>query len=148
MATRWSDLDRAWTWMDDFRRQVDRLFDEYDAPAARGAEAGGPWPRAGLWDTGSGLLLVAEVPGLADKDVKVTVNQDVLTIEGERRAEAPQGYSVHRRERGAVTFARSVAFPCRVDVEKATATVKDGVLMVTLPKAAEAQPRQIAVRAQ
>jgi HSP20 family protein len=148
MATRWSEMDRAWTWMDDFRRQVDRLFDEYDAPAGRGTDSAGPWPRAGLWDTGSGLLLVAEVPGLADKDVKVTVNQDVLTIEGERRAELPQGYSVHRRERGAVKFARSVTFPCRVDVERAAATVKDGVLTVTLPKAAEAQPRQIAVRAQ
>jgi len=148
MLTRWDDLDRTVSMMNDLRRRIDRAFGEYEASGGRAPVFGaGAWPRAALWDNGSALVVTAEVPGLTEKDVKLTVNQDVLTIEGERRVDAPKGYSVHRQERTPIRFARSFAFPCRADVERATATVKDGVLTVTLPKAPEAQPRQIAVRA-
>ena len=72
----------------------------------------------------------------------------MLTISGERKVEAPEGYSVHRQERGSVKFSRSFTFPCRIDTEKASATVKDGVLTIKLAKAAEAKPRKITVTAQ
>jgi len=98
-------------------------------------------------DAGANLVVTADVPGLGDKDLEVTFHDNVLTVSGERKAPAPEGYAVHRRERPELQFARSVALPVKIDVEKTSATVKDGVLTITLAKAPEVRPRQIAVRA-
>lgn len=147
MLTRWGEFDRSWDFFDDFRHRMDRLFDEYGASADRG-DAAGVWPRATLADGGRELIVTADLPGLSEKDIRLTINQDVLSLAGERKVDAPAGYSVHRQERTPVRFSRSFALPCRVDAEKTQAQVKDGVLTVTLPKVPEAQPRQIAVRAQ
>jgi HSP20 family protein len=70
-----------------------------------------------------------------------------VTLKGERKVDVPEGLSVHRRERHAVRFAKSFELPTRVDADKVTATLKHGVLTLTLPKVAEAQPRQINVKA-
>jgi HSP20 family protein len=66
-------------------------------------------------------------------------------LQGSRRVEAPQGYDVHRRERGAYEFTRSFTLPVKVDADQAKATLKNGLLTLTLPKAPEVQPRQINV---
>jgi HSP20 family protein len=155
MLTRFSDIDRTFAVMDQLRRRMDRLFDEYEPGRARagyGDEAerlwARRWPRFTLNDTGGSLVLKAEVPGLGDKDVQLSIHQDVLTLSGERKSDVPEGYYVHRQERAPVKFARSITLPCKVDPEKSSATLKDGVLTVTLNKAPEAQPRQIAVKVQ
>lgn len=152
MLTRWGwgDFNNNFALMDEFRRRMDRVFEEFDEERSLPLYEGGTtgWPRTSLLDTGSSLVLRAEVPGLSEKDVTLMINQDVLTLSGERRAEAPEGYSVHRRERPSAKFARSIALPAKVDLEKCQAVVKNGVLTVTLPKAPESQPRQISVRAQ
>jgi HSP20 family protein len=146
MLTRFHDIDRSFTVMDELRRRMDRLFEEYDAggydhePVARGS-----WPRINVFDAGANLVVKAEVPGLSDKQLAITVNQDVLTLTGERKADIPEGYSVHRQERAPVRFSRSFTLPTKIDSEKTSAAMKDGVLTITLAKAAEAQPRQIAV---
>ena len=100
-----------------------------------------------LHDAGAALVVQADVPGLAEKDLQISLNQDVLTISGERKVQAPEGYAVDRQERASVKFSRSFTLPTRVDGEKSTAEVKNGVLTVTLAKTPEAQPRQISVRA-
>jgi HSP20 family protein len=141
------DIDRTFLALDDFRRRMDRLFDGFDARWGLDHGTAGVWPRATVRDTGAALVLEAEVPGLTEKDVQLTLTQDTLTLAGERKVEVPEGYAVQRRERGAQKFSRSFALPTKVDVERAGAEVKNGVLTVTLPKAAEARPRQIAVRA-
>jgi len=148
MVNRWGEFDRTYTMMDEFRRRMDRLFEELDPTQGRAPSAVQGWPRAALWDSGKELTLLAGLPGVSGKELKLTVHADVLSLEGERRTPAPEGYSAHRQERPAARFARSFAFPCKVDVERTTATVRDGVLTVTLPKAPESQPRQIAVRSQ
>lgn len=138
----WSDIDRTFSMMDELRSRMNQLFNEpgeYRAAAV--------FPRLNLFDTGSALLLKADVPGLSEKDVELTINQDVLTLSGERRADAPEGYSVHRQERTPIKFSRSFTLPCRINPENASASIKNGVLTVTLAKAAEAQPRQISVKA-
>jgi HSP20 family protein len=61
--------------------------------------------------------------------------------------DAPEGYAVHRQERAAINFARSVSLPCQVDTDKVAAHVKDGLLTVTMEKSKEAQPRQITIKA-
>jgi HSP20 family protein len=162
MMTRFGDVDRTFAVMDELRKRMDRMFDEYDArwafPTPRGSffepfEGAGQsrvvatWPRISVHDTGSALVLLAEVPGMKESDLKLEVNQEVLSFSGERKAEVPEGYALHRRERAPVKFARTLALPCKIDAEKATAILKDGLLTLTLPKAPEAQPRQINVKA-
>jgi len=150
MLTRWSDLNRSFTFLDEFQRRMNRLFDEFDV--GRWPEGYDwrttTWPPTNIHDNGKELLLLAEVPGLSEKDIQITGNQEMITLSGERKADAPEGYSVHRQERGAVKFSRSFTLPCKVDMERTSAFVKNGVLTVTMAKAAEAQPRQITVKAQ
>ena len=150
MLTRWSDLDSAFSMIDDLQRRMNRLFEGYDAgrrlTSTRTTTAS--WPPINLYDAGEDLLIKALVPGLSEKEIQISGNQEVLTISGERRVDAPEGYSAHRQERGNVRFSRSFTFPCRLDLERASASVKDGVLTIKLTKAAEAKPRQITVTAQ
>jgi HSP20 family protein len=152
MLTRFDDFDRTFATMDQLRRRMDRLFDEYEGGPARGRGAERMWsgrfPQLSFSDVGGHLQLQADLPGLGDRDVQLSIHQDVLTVSGERKQDAPQGLYVHRQERRPVKFSRSFALPCKVDPEKSTASLKNGVLTVTLAKAAEAQPRQIAVKAQ
>jgi len=145
MLTRWTDwrdIDRTFSMMDALRSRMDQLYGDFSEPRADVA-----FPRLNLFDTGSALVLNAEVPGLVEKDIQLTINQDVLTLQGERKADVPEGYSVHRQERVPIKFSRSVTLPCRINPESASASLKNGVLTVTLAKAAEAQPRQITVKA-
>ena len=132
--------DRAFDVLDELRRQMDRAWEEAEDPATT-------WPRVTVRDAGEDVLVKAWIPGLTEKDVTLTLHDGVLTIAGERKLAAPEGYVVRRQERLGAKFSRSLALPAKVDAEKTTAEVKDGVLTVKLAKAAEAKPRQIAVRA-
>jgi len=153
MPTRWTEFDRSFSLLDEFQRRMNRLFTELGT-GSYGEEQwpgqfwyGGGWPVTNLYDNGNELMIRAEVPGLSDKDIKISGNQDALTISGERKVEVPEGYSVHRQEREGVKFSRCITFPAKVNLEKTTATVRNGVLTITLPKAPESQPRQITVKA-
>lgn len=146
MMTYWMDLSDPYRAFDTMRRRMDQVFREYDEGAGGRARTLA-YPRADLRDTKDGFVLTAEVPGLTDKDINISATGDSLTIQGERKAAAPEGYAVHRQERGQLRFARSFAMPARIDVEKVTATVKHGVLTVTLPKHPESQPKSITVKA-
>jgi len=154
MLTRWTDWNRLFGWPDyrhtlssleSFRQQMNRLFDDWDRPTTWEGLTG--WPRTNLYDSGNQLVVTAELPGVANEDVKVSVQQNVLTISGERKVQVPEGYTVHRRERSPFTFARSFSLPYKVDPELAMAEVKDGILTIKLAKTAESQPKQITVQA-
>jgi HSP20 family protein len=138
------DFARSFGLLEDFRRRLDRAFDDVS-----GADwsASAAWPRASLEDTGSELVLVAEVPGLESKDLEITGSRDTLTVAGRRDTSLPDGAALHRQERGQMSFARSFALPVHVDPDRVSADLKDGLLTITLPKAAEARPRQISVQA-
>lgn len=151
--TRWSNLDRdfgrGFATLDLLRRRMDEMFREFDRPIAtlRTRDNDVTWPRTNLSDTGTELVLCAAVPGLSENDLSISATGDVLTITGERTLRVPEGYSIHRQERGSVKFARSFTLPCKVDLEQTAAIVKDGMLTIRLAKAKEAQPRQITVKA-
>jgi HSP20 family protein len=150
--TGWNDFDDMFSTINQLRHYIDRVFD--DPNVSEGAwnsrpslQLSGSWPRANLADAGSSLAVSAEVPGLTEKDIKLSLNQNVLSISGKRTTEAPQGYSVHRQERPSVEFSRSFTLPCRVDADRASAVVRNGILTVTLEKASDAMPRQITIKA-
>jgi HSP20 family protein len=150
MLTRYSDF-RDWPFQAstfrtfgafDLLRQLDRMFSEYEP------EASGPaHPRVSFDDQGSAFVVRAEVPGVAEKDIELSATATALTLKGKRTVEAPKGYSTHRSERSSFSFARTFELPAKVDSERAEARLENGVLTVTLPKAPEAQPKQIAVKA-
>lgn len=147
MLTRWSDFDRTFAALDEFRRRMDHVFDRgRGGMPDTGLTASGGWPYLELRDDGNALQLTAEIPGLGAEDVTLTLSQDVLTIAGERKLEVPEGYKLRRQERGSFKFSRSFSLPCPVDPERTIAMAKDGVLNITLEKAAEAKPRQITVK--
>lgn len=152
MLSRFTDFDRTFDVLDELRRQMNRVWDDYDggwgiAPGSAQATTATAWPPVNVTDAGAQIVVTAEVPGLTDRELDVSLEDGVLTISGDRKPIAPQGYAVHRRERPAMRFARSVALPVKVDPDKTVAGVKDGVLTVTLAKAPEARPRRIAVQA-
>lgn len=146
MLVRWSDFDRDFS-VADVRRRLDRLFeDSLFGQGFMDDRANRAGPPVTLHDQGAYLVLTADVPGMTDKDVHVTLNQEVLTLEGERKTKAPEGFGVHRAERASVRFSRSITLPSRVDPEQSTATVKDGVLTITLRKQEQERPQKIAVK--
>jgi HSP20 family protein len=149
--TGWHEFDNVFSAFNDLKTRMDGLFDDvFGGPLQGGRALGAAYaglPRANLMDNGDKLVLTAEVPGLSERDVKLTLNQEVLNISGQRKLEVPEGYSVHRRERTNMSFTRSFALPCRVNADRTSATVKDGILTVTLEKSADAMPRQITVSA-
>ncbi len=116
---------------------LDRLF----GAGANGEKVHGFTPAVDVVEDEGKFELYADLPGVKQEDLDLQVEKDVLTIRGERKLE-------RKGERVAGAFSRSFSLPKTVDAEKIVATLKDGVLTVTLPKRPEAQPRQIKVAVQ
>lgn len=154
MLTRWNDFglgrsDREFAPFDAFdslRREMNRLFFDFERGTPAFAVERGAFPQASLDDKGGAFELRLEVPGLEEKDLELSADGSTVTLKGERKDAVPEGYSVHRKERSGYRFARSFTLPTKVDAEHIEASLKNGVLTVTLPKAKEAQPRRISVR--
>lgn len=145
MFYNWRDIARRSEseWVNELRRTMNNLFDEYRT-GERECEI---CPPSVISDTGESFVLQADVPAMTDKDIKLSITQNVLTLTGEIPSDAPEGYSVHRRERRPVSFSRSYNLGAEIDAEKITAKIKDGVLTVSLPKAQAALPKQIQIAA-
>lgn len=148
MLTRWNDIDRMLAAMDMWRPgRLDRLFSDLEIPygfaSERAALAGAP--RTNLYDRGDHFELCAEVPGLGKENLDVKIQGNYLEIKGTRKADVPAGYSVHRSERGAVNFSRSLTLPSEVDANQVEATLKNGILTLIMPKAEAAKPKQVKI---
>ena len=150
MFTRISDFDRTLTIMNELQQRMNQIFREVEpnrvSPTTHRLNRQS-WPLINLYDHSQEFILQAFVPGFSEKEIKISGQQDVLTLSGDRNQNAPEGYSVHREERGTINFSRSITFPCSVDLEKTSAELKDGLLTVRISKAPEAQPRQITIKA-
>jgi HSP20 family protein len=129
----------------ELRRRIEELFDGVGAANA-GVARGGVYPPVNLYETGDGYVLMAELPGLRVEDIEITVERDRLTLHGERRIEHPEDASLHRVERRAGAFRRTVQLPLEVDGEKVEAVYRDGVLTLRIPKSPQHQPRRISVQ--
>ena len=150
MLTRWGDFERSLSWVNELSRRLEETFHGFERgwfPSERGTFLTGHWPRTNLFDAEKKWVLQAELPGLSEQDVTLTVQQGTFAISGERKSDAPEGYSVHRQERVPIKFSRSFALPSQIDPEKVKASMKNGVLTVEMAKLPEAQPKQISIKA-
>jgi len=118
------------------------------APTMRDHMPFSPWvPPCDIYETGKEIVLKIELPEMKKEDVSVTLDNNVLTLRGERRFEAKvERENYHRVERNYGEFLRSFALPTFIEVKKILAEFKDGVLTVTLPKNETATPSQIEVK--
>ncbi|HKT84881.1 MAG TPA: Hsp20/alpha crystallin family protein [Novosphingobium sp.] len=118
-----------------FRQEMDRLFDDFFSfpPLSRSPADSFPmWPSLEVKENDNNIIVTAELAGLTDKDVEVSVDKGVLTIRGEKKStseDKDSGWS----ERFYGRFERSVALPDGADEEKCEASFRDGVLTVSLP---------------
>jgi len=137
-----------WAALEELRREMDGLLGTWGTgPASfpRLARAT-VHPPVNLYETDDSLVLTAEVPGVRDDDLEVSVQANQVTLRGRREVTLPEDASVHRRERLTGAFERSFALPFAVDADKAEAHTRAGVLMLRLPKPEQHQRRQIPVR--
>jgi HSP20 family protein len=134
--------------MDRLRREMDKIVGTFAGRRGIGTAAG-VFPALNMSEDDHNLYIRAELPGVAPEDIEMTTKENNLILKGERKIAAEgEKVSYHRRERDAGKFRRIVSLPARVDSDKVTAVCKNGVLTVTLPKAAEAKPRQIKVKSE
>jgi HSP20 family protein len=127
-----------------FRHEMERLFDTFGREMAWPRELGGAKmaPTVDVSETDKELRIDAELPGVDQKDVEVMVNDNVLTIKGEKKAEKEdKKKDYHMVERSWGSFSRSLTLPFSPDPSKAKADFKKGVLTVTLPKPPEAESK-------
>ena len=105
------------------------------------------YPACDVFEDKEAVKIVAELPGVGPEDVKISIENNLLTIRGEKRQQAEEkSERVHRYERSYGVFERGFSLPSTVDPEKIQATYSHGVLTVTVPKAERARPREIAVK--
>jgi HSP20 family protein len=128
------------------REEMDRLWTGFlDAADGLGTRLSGRQPPVDVWQRDNALIVELEVPGVKNDQVNVSVTGDELSIQVERPEPDEDGVTFHRRERPVGTFNRVLRLPVDVDAERVEATIHDGVLTITLPKADAAKPRKINV---
>ena len=145
---RWEPFRNLMTAQD----RMNRIFEDAFRGVGRTAgeedwALGGAWaPAVDIYEHEGNLVLKAELPGIDPKDVDVRVENNVLTLQGERKFESEvKREEYHRVERAYGTFSRSFTLPNVVDTDKIKAEFKDGLLRVVLPKREEAKPKQISI---
>ncbi len=131
-----------------FQDEVNRLFDSFfGRPSLRGELAAVFSPATDIEETADEFIVRLDLPGVSQKDVKVSLMGDTLTVRGERRQESERNDgSMHRVERVHGSFERSFALGAPVRSDKVKATYRDGVLEVRVPKSEEARLREIEVQ--
>lgn len=133
-------------WRDEFDRLVADIFRGLPASLPEAGVFGGRgFPAANVWETDDEFCAELEVPGLKEDDINIFVVGTELTIKGERREPESNGGTFHRRERSVGAFTRVVHLPGDVDSDRVEASLKDGVLLIKLPKSEAAKPRKIQV---
>ena len=105
----------------------------------------GAFPLINVFNDGEDFVLVAELPGVKKEDLDIQVRGDTLRIQGKKTISYDDGASVHRRERAAGQFDRTLTLPAEVDAAKVAAEYRDGVLTLRLPRAESAKPRTVTI---
>ena len=143
---------RPFGMLEPFRNEMESLFERFfGEDGEKGSElpAMKNWsPRVDVEETDKEIVVKADLPGVDPKAVEITVQDGVLTVRGEKGEEKEdKKKNYHRVERFAGSFYRAVSLPPGTDAEKVVASSSNGVITITIPKKAEAQPKKIAITA-
>lgn len=142
MLTRlYSDFSPLTRLHSEMNRLIEHFFE--DMPETRPYGTG--YPALNMWEDGDNAYIECELPGLTLDDIEVLVSGSDVTLKGTRKIGEHQNASWHRRERAQGSFARTLTLPWEVDSDKVTATFRDGVLIVQLPRAESAKPKKVKV---
>jgi HSP20 family protein len=143
MITRWDPFRD----LSQMQNRLNRLFEESYAPTRREELGLGSFmPAVDVYEDEHAITLKMEIPGIDEKDVDVRIENNVLTVHGERKLEKEEKQENFQRvERQYGSFTRSFTLPAAVDVENVKAHYDKGVLKINLAKRAEAKPKQIKV---
>ena len=130
--------------LSDMRRlqsEVNQLFQSAAAPAA------GSFPYVNVYANADAITVIAELPGVSQEDLDLSVHRDTLSIRGERKdAGADEAKGYHRRERRTGRFVRTLSLPYAVDPDRVEAEMKNGVLRLTLNRPESDKPKRIRVK--
>jgi HSP20 family protein len=130
--------------MNKMQRELERMVSSFSPDRTRMNQA---FPAMNAWTNENEEIVTAEIPGVEPKEIEITVNNDVLTITGERKAvDSSEDIRYHRRERVNGKFSRSIQLAFPVDPEKVNASIENGILTVVLPRAEADKPRKISVK--
>jgi HSP20 family protein len=133
--------------MSQLRSRLNNLYTDYDSSSATDF----PWtmdtnrPKTNLYENRDHFEIIAEVPGISKENLNIKIQGNYLEISGSRDSDRPDGYKVHKTEREIFSFSRSFTLPADVDATKVEATLKDGILHMTLSKSEEAKPKRISI---
>lgn len=140
--TKWRPFDERLT----FRREMDRLFDNFFGTESKLLPNGNWMPDIDMSETDDEIVVRMDIPGMEQKDIKVSMSGDYLTISGERKEELEEKKKhFHSIERQLGMFERTIPIPTAVDDKKVNAEYQHGVLEVHLPRTPEAKPHRIPV---
>jgi HSP20 family protein len=131
------------------QREVDRLFDDFARSTLAMAGNGSLMPSMDITETEKEFVITAELPGLERKDVEISLEDNVLTIRGEKKSETKpddKNKNVHVSERSYGVFYRVLELPTKVDPSSVQATMSKGVLKITIPKPAWPESKKIEVQ--
>jgi HSP20 family protein len=131
-----------------FRDEMDHLFNDFiDRLPFPRESAQQIWnPEVDVREMDNEIIVEAEIPGMEQKDIDVSIKDNVLTLKGEKKMEKEEKEAnYHRVERTYGSFVRSLMLPSKVSADKATAKYKNGVIKITVPKTEEVKPKEIAV---
>jgi HSP20 family protein len=126
---------------------LDEAFANWPFQQESGSITSSWYPACDVFEDKESVKIVAELPGVKPDDVKLSLENNLLTIRGEKKQEAEErSERVHRYERSYGTFERAFVLPSTVDGDKISAEYRDGVLTIVVPKVERARPREIPVR--
>lgn len=128
------------------QRELERVFDK-PFGIDLGPSGRGVFPPVNVFADRDAYVVKLEIPGVAPENVEIEAEGRTLTVRGKRDVDPPADGSFHRRERGTGQFSRSLQLPADLDLSRAEASCKHGILTVRVPKREETKPRQIAVKA-
>jgi HSP20 family protein len=146
MSTTLTPWQPSFGLIEPFRQELEDVMERFFGENG-GLRAVQTWaPRVDVEEADKEILIKADLPGVDPKNVEITVENGVLTVRGEKKEEQEQKKkNYYRLERFAGTFHRAIQLPPGADAEKVTATSSNGVVTITIPKKAEAQPKRVAI---
>ena len=133
-----NDLDRM-------RRQLDQLFGQVTGETGYPARSAGVFPLINLTENKNNYFIRAELRGVSADDLDIQSTDRNIAVTGQRKMPADESARYHRREREFGRFSRAFTLPGDIDRDNIDATLKNGILTITVPKAEEAKPRQIKI---